>query len=46
MERDRVRFDGKPLEVRERMSVLLYKPTGYLTTYKDPERDGPRSTTW
>jgi 23S rRNA pseudouridine2605 synthase len=37
MERDRVRFDGKPLESRERVYVLLYKPTGYLTTYKDPE---------
>jgi 23S rRNA pseudouridine2605 synthase len=37
MERDRVRFDGKPLEWRERVYLLLYKPTGYLTTYKDPE---------
>ena len=37
MERDRVRFDGKPLEIRERVYVLLFKPTGYLTTYKDPE---------
>ena len=36
MERDRVRFDGKPLTARERVYVLLYKPTGYLTTYKDP----------
>jgi pseudouridine synthase len=32
-----VRFDTKPLEARERLYVLLYKPTGYLTTYKDPE---------
>lgn len=37
MERDRVRFDDKPLEARERIYVLLYKPTGYLTTYKDPQ---------
>jgi 23S rRNA pseudouridine2605 synthase len=37
MERDRVRFDGKPLESRERVYLLLYKPTGYLTTYKDPQ---------
>ena len=37
MERDRVRFDDKPLEVRERIYLLLYKPTGYLTTYKDPK---------
>ena len=37
MERDRVRFDGRPLESKERVYVLLHKPTGYLTTYKDPE---------
>jgi len=37
MERDRVFFDGKPLEPRKRLYVLLYKPTGYLTTYKDPQ---------
>ena len=36
LERDRVRFDGKPLAARERVYVLLYKPTGYLTTYRDP----------
>lgn len=36
MERDRVRLDNRPLEARERLYVLLYKPTGYLTTYKDP----------
>jgi 23S rRNA pseudouridine2605 synthase len=37
LQRDRVRFDDRPLEARERLYVLLYKPTGYLTTYKDPE---------
>ena len=37
LERDRVRFDGQPLESRERVYVLLYKPAGYLTTYKDPK---------
>jgi 23S rRNA pseudouridine2605 synthase len=37
MARDRVRLDNKPLEARERLYVLLYKPTGYLTTYKDPD---------
>ena len=36
LERDRVRLDDKPLVARERLYVLLYKPTGYLTTYKDP----------
>jgi pseudouridine synthase len=34
--RDRVRFDGKPLEARQRVYVLLHKPAGYLTTYRDP----------
>jgi pseudouridine synthase len=37
MTRDRVLFDGKPLVARERVYVLLYKPSGYITTYKDPE---------
>jgi 23S rRNA pseudouridine2605 synthase len=37
MERDRVRVDGEPLIARERVYILLYKPTGYLTTYKDPD---------
>jgi pseudouridine synthase len=37
MAADRVTFDDQPLEARERIYVLLYKPTGYLTTYKDPE---------
>ena len=36
MKRDRVRLDGKPLQARERVYLLLYKPTGYLTTYRDP----------
>ena len=37
MERDRVRLDGKPLATRERLYVLLYKPSGYLTTCRDPQ---------
>jgi 23S rRNA pseudouridine2605 synthase len=37
MERDRVRLDGKPLQPRARIYLLLYKPTGYLTTYRDPQ---------
>jgi pseudouridine synthase len=36
MLRDRVRVDDQPLVARERLYLLLYKPTGYLTTYKDP----------
>ncbi len=36
MQRDRVRLDERPLAARDRIYLLLYKPTGYLTTYKDP----------
>ena len=38
MKRDRVRLDDKPLRPRERVYLLLYKPTGYLTTYRDPQK--------
>jgi pseudouridine synthase len=37
LERDRVQFDGKPLRREERVYLLLYKPTGYLTTHRDPQ---------
>lgn len=37
MERDKIRFDDKPLSRQARVYILLYKPTGYITTYKDPE---------
>lgn len=37
MERDKVLFDGKPLVKKELIYLMLYKPKGYLTTYKDPE---------
>ncbi|MBI3278347.1 MAG: rRNA pseudouridine synthase [Acidobacteria bacterium] len=37
VDRDTVTLDGKPLRARERTYRLLYKPAGYLTTYKDPE---------
>ncbi|HEX7678073.1 MAG TPA: pseudouridine synthase [Thermoanaerobaculia bacterium] len=36
MERDRVAFDGKPLRSEERAYLLLHKPAGYITTYRDP----------
>lgn len=36
LQRAKVRLDGKPLKVHDRIYVLLYKPTGYLTTYRDP----------
>ncbi len=35
--RDQVNFDGKPLSARQKVYYVLYKPKGYLTTYKDPE---------
>ena len=38
LQRDRVRFDDRPLQPRERVYLLLYKPTGYLTTYRDPQK--------
>jgi pseudouridine synthase len=36
-ERDRILLDGKPLTKRRHIYLLLYKPTGYITTFKDPE---------
>jgi 23S rRNA pseudouridine2605 synthase len=36
-ERDRVALDGRALGASKKLYVLLYKPKGYLTTYKDPE---------
>jgi pseudouridine synthase len=37
LERDRVTLDGKPLRAAHKVYLVLYKPKGYLTTYKDPE---------
>ncbi len=37
LERDRVTLDGKPVAAQERRYILLYKPTGYITSYGDPE---------
>jgi pseudouridine synthase len=39
LERDRVTLDGKPVSLREKANlyILLYKPKGYITTFKDPE---------
>ena len=37
LDRDRVLLDGKPLTKRTQRYILLYKPTGYITTFKDPE---------
>jgi 23S rRNA pseudouridine2605 synthase len=35
--RDRVALDGQPLRKAEYVYVLLYKPKGFLTTYRDPQ---------
>ncbi len=37
LERDKITLDGKPIRQSEKLYLLLYKPKGYLTTYKDPE---------
>lgn len=37
LERDRVSFDGQPIEKQAHVYLLLYKPAGYLTTYDDPK---------
>jgi pseudouridine synthase len=37
LDHDKVFFDGKPLQSAEKRYLLLYKPKGYITTYKDPE---------
>lgn len=37
LERDKITFDDKPLHKAEATYLLLYKPKGYLTTYRDPE---------
>jgi pseudouridine synthase len=37
VDHDKVTFDGKPLQSADKRYLLLYKPKGYITTYKDPE---------
>jgi 16S rRNA U516 pseudouridylate synthase RsuA-like enzyme len=37
LNRDKVIIDGAPLQSAERRYILLYKPKGYLTTYRDPK---------
>jgi 23S rRNA pseudouridine2605 synthase len=36
-ELDRMTFDGAPVKNARKVYLLLYKPKGYLTTFKDPE---------
>jgi 23S rRNA pseudouridine2605 synthase len=35
--RDKVTLDDRLVQAGEQIYLLLYKPTGYLTTFKDPE---------
>jgi 23S rRNA pseudouridine2605 synthase len=35
--RDKVSLDDKPVRAGEKIYLLLYKPTGYITTFKDPD---------
>ena len=44
LDRDRVTLDGKPLRAASKTYILLYKPKGYLTTYRDPGAAGRQST--
>ena len=37
LDRDRVTLDGKPLRAAPKTYILLYKPKGYLTTWRDPQ---------
>ena len=37
LDHDRVTLDGKPLRAAVKTYILLYKPKGYLTTYRDAE---------
>jgi pseudouridine synthase len=37
LDHDKITLDGKPLKAASKSYILLYKPKGYLTTYRDPE---------
>ena len=37
LERDQVMLDGNPVRAGRKIYLLLYKPKGYITSYKDPE---------
>jgi pseudouridine synthase len=36
-ENDKITLDGKPLKAATKSYILLYKPKGYLVSYRDPE---------
>jgi 23S rRNA pseudouridine2605 synthase len=35
--RDKITLDERPVRAGKKIYLLLYKPTGYITTFKDPE---------
>jgi 23S rRNA pseudouridine2605 synthase len=35
--RDQVTLDDQPVQPGQKIYLLLYKPTGYITTFKDPD---------
>jgi 23S rRNA pseudouridine2605 synthase len=37
LERDEVTLDEKPIRAQKKIYLVLYKPKGYLTTFRDPE---------
>ena len=37
LDNDRISLDGKTVVEQEKAYLLLYKPKGYITTYRDPE---------
>ena len=37
LEKDRVTLDGQPLRPAVKTYILVYKPTGFVTTWRDPE---------
>jgi len=37
LQHDKVMLDDKPVRAAQKIYLLLYKPAGFLTTFKDPE---------
>lgn len=37
LKNDRILLDGKPVKAAAKVYILLYKPKGYMTTWRDPE---------
>jgi pseudouridine synthase len=37
-ERQKITLDGRPMRAARKIYLLLYKPKGFVTTYKDPDK--------